>query len=185
MDCGREGTYRIINRPYPSIRLGKVVESISEFRREYNGQLWVEVMLVDGINDGLDEIELLGRLLKRINPDKVHITVPTRPPAESWVKPPPSYKLIMASKILSNFISNVEILPLFEGSNFTIRDPNNLIQELISIIKVHPMRLRQLVSISNRLDKDPNEVLNKLLSQGVSVIKYQNEDFLVIRRKLS
>ena len=185
MDCGREGTYRIINRPYPSIRLGKVVESISEFRREYNGQLWVEVMLVDGINDGLDEIELLSRLLKRINPDKVHITVPTRPPAESWVKPPPSYKLIMASKILSNFISNVEILPLFEGSNFIIKDPNNLIQELISIIKVHPMRLRQLISISNRLGKDPNEVLNKLLSQGVSVIKYQNEDFLVIRKKLS
>jgi len=181
LDAGDERTYELINRPYPTLKLHDVVNSFSEFRRVFEGNLWVEVMLVNNLNDSVIQAEYIGKLLKDVRPDKVHITVPTRPPTEEWVRPPPSIKLIRVCRVIRRYVSNVEILPLYEGSDFVISDLSNVVNELLSIIKVHPMRKDQLINILSRFNLSIDDVINELTSRGVVIVEYEGKEFLVFR----
>ena len=40
----------------PSLNIEEIVKGIEEFSRVYNGELWLEIMLVNGINDSEEEI---------------------------------------------------------------------------------------------------------------------------------
>ena len=43
-------------------------------------------MLVQGLNDTEAALQDIAAVLHRIQPDEVHINLPTRPPAETWVR---------------------------------------------------------------------------------------------------
>ena len=51
VDAGTEILYRKINRPLPELAFAQLVDGIGAFRDQYRGKLWVEVMLVQGLND--------------------------------------------------------------------------------------------------------------------------------------
>ncbi len=87
LDAGTAELYRKINRPHPQITFERLVDGLVAFRKEYRGKLWVEVMLVKGLNDTSQALEDIAKVLHRVKPDAVHINLPTRPPVETWVKP--------------------------------------------------------------------------------------------------
>lgn len=88
VDAGSPALYRRINRPHPSLGFQEFVDGLVVFRSEFAGKLWLEVMLVAGLNDGPDALADLTRVLDRIRPDAVHVNTPVRPPAESWAAAP-------------------------------------------------------------------------------------------------
>jgi wyosine [tRNA(Phe)-imidazoG37] synthetase (radical SAM superfamily) len=100
LDAGTERVYREVNRPWPELSFDRLVEGLVAFRRAYRGWLWVEVMLVRGLNDSDEELEHMAAILRRVEPDRVYVNVPTRPPAESWVRLPEPERLARAVAIL-------------------------------------------------------------------------------------
>ena len=90
LDAGTERLYRQINRAAKPFGLDRLVRGLEAFRAEYSGRLWIEVMLISGLNDGDEALRDLAAALHRIGPDEVHINLPVRPPAEPWVEPPPA-----------------------------------------------------------------------------------------------
>ena len=82
LDAGNIKLYRKINRPPPELRFKRPVDGLVAFRKEYHGKLWVEVMLVRGLNDTEAALHEIATLLKSIQPDEVHILQPDRPPVE-------------------------------------------------------------------------------------------------------
>ncbi len=100
LDAGTEELYQRINRPRPELIFDRLVSGLAAFRRVYGGKLWIEVMLVKGLNDGDAALRDLAAVLERIGPDEVHITLPVRPPAESWVSPPDDERVARAAAIL-------------------------------------------------------------------------------------
>ena len=87
LDAGTDSLYRAINRPHPAYTFDRLVDGLVEFRHGYTGKLWIEVMLVRDLNDSEAALQDLAAVLSRIEPDEVHISLPLRPPAESWVEP--------------------------------------------------------------------------------------------------
>jgi wyosine [tRNA(Phe)-imidazoG37] synthetase (radical SAM superfamily) len=87
LDAGNARLYRKLNRPYPEVSFKRLTEGLAAFRKEYQGKLWVEVMLVRGINDTEEALSEITATLKDIHPDEVHILQPERPPVETWVQP--------------------------------------------------------------------------------------------------
>jgi wyosine [tRNA(Phe)-imidazoG37] synthetase (radical SAM superfamily) len=100
LDAGTERAYRAVNRPWPGLTLGRLVAGLLAFRAEYSGQLWMEVMLVRGLNDGDQELEAMADVLRRVRPDRVSLNVPARPAAEAWVAPPDAARLARAAALL-------------------------------------------------------------------------------------
>ena len=136
LDAGNPILYRKINRPHPEITFSRLVEGLVNFRKEYQGMLWVEVMLVRELNDSLDALQDIARVLETIQPDAVHINLPTRPPVESWVQPPDQEGLMRALAIFGGI---AEVVHPAEGS-FDLSGYEHPQDAILAIITRHPMR---------------------------------------------
>jgi len=99
LDAGTELLYRRIHRPHPELVFDQLLAGLLDFRRAFGGQLWIDVMLVKNVNDSDQAIEGIARVLARVMPDRIHVTVPTRPPAERWVEPASRERLLYARRL--------------------------------------------------------------------------------------
>jgi wyosine [tRNA(Phe)-imidazoG37] synthetase (radical SAM superfamily) len=140
LDAGKAMLYRKINRPHSELTFERLVEGLIAFREEYRGRLWVEVMLVRGLNDTPQALRDITQVLQRIRPDAVHINLPTRPPAETWVQPPTEESLMEAMAILG---ITAEVVHPAEGC-FDLSGYDSPIDAIVGIITRHPMRQEEL-----------------------------------------
>lgn len=88
LDAARRESFRKVNRPAKcSNDLEKVIEGIARFSREFNGDIWLEILFVADINDTAEDIAALKKAIKRIRPTRVQLNTVARPPYESFAKP--------------------------------------------------------------------------------------------------
>jgi len=140
LDAGTAELYRQLNRPHPEATFSRLIDGLATFRREYSGRLWVEVMLVRGLNDTEVALREIAAILPHIQPDEVHINLPTRPPAETWVRPSDEEGLMRARAILGDI---AKVVHPAEGS-FDLSGYDTVVDAIISIITRHPMRQEEL-----------------------------------------
>ena len=140
LDAGTADLYRQINRPHPEVTFERLVDGLVAFRQEYSGKLWIEVMLVQGLNDTDRSLRQISAILRRVRPDEVHINLPTRPPAETWVQPSDEEGLMRARAILGN---SATVVHPAEGS-FDLSGYDTAVEAIIAIITRHPMRQEEL-----------------------------------------
>jgi wyosine [tRNA(Phe)-imidazoG37] synthetase (radical SAM superfamily) len=76
-----------INRPHAGVTADKIIAGLAAFRREFKGSIWLEVMLVKGLNDGPGHLRALKKAVARIAPDRVQLNTVVRPPADKSARP--------------------------------------------------------------------------------------------------
>ena len=140
LDAGNARLYRMINRPHPEVSFKRLIEGLAAFRADYQGKLWVEVMLVQGLNDTEAALKEIAAALKNIQPDEVHILQPTRPPVETWVQPSDEEGLLRARAILGDI---ARVIHTASGS-FDLSGTESLVEAIVGIITRHPMRESEL-----------------------------------------
>jgi wyosine [tRNA(Phe)-imidazoG37] synthetase (radical SAM superfamily) len=171
LDAGNPRLYRKINRPWPRLTFERLTEGLAAFRREYRGKLWVEVMLVQGMNDSEASLQEIASILERVRPDQVHINLPSRPPAEDWVRPSDEMGIKRAQSILGCSAQLVMPSDLDVQAGLS----ENLTETILSVITRHPMREEELLDLLERWS--PNEVhsaLDSLMTSGRAqvVVRY-------------
>lgn len=85
LDAGDAETFEKINRPDPQVSFPALVEGLKAFRREYAGQIHLEVFLVAGVNDGEQHVRKIRAIADEIGPDRIDVNTVARPPAEEGV----------------------------------------------------------------------------------------------------
>lgn len=168
-------TWKKINRPHGRLSLENIAEGILEFAKIFKGELVTETMLIDGLNDEKKEIETISDFIHDLKPKMSYLSIPTRPPAESWVRPPAESKLNQAYQIFDQKSLAAELLTGYEGNNFTTTD--NPGENLLSITSVHPMREE---AVNEFLKKAGSswELVKSLLRTGQLVeTEYQGKKF--------
>lgn len=151
LDAGDEETFRKINRPHPDISIEMLISGLCTFRKEYTGQLWLEVFLVDSINTDTGQIAKIRAIIERINPDKVQLNTAVRPTAEIGVIKLDFEKLRAISELLGpdceiiadfSYGSITEFKP---GKNSGVIEPDfvakDTIKTLFSMLKRRPCSL--------------------------------------------
>ncbi len=163
LDAGTEAVFRRINRPTPGLTLARLVDGLVAFRREYHGRLWVEVMLVKGVNDGEQELRALAAILARVAPDAVHLNRPVRPPAEPWVEAPDDAAVARAAAILG---ATARIVGAETPEN---QQPlGESVEDAVEgVLSRHPMDLGELVETLKRWSPgEVGEALARLAAGG-------------------
>jgi len=114
LDAATDEVFQQINRPHSILKIEQIIEGLARLREEYTGKIWLEVMVVKGINDTNKEIKQIRKAIDRIQPDRIDINTPVRPPSED-IKPPSSSRLRHIqeifgenSQLIGNFVPRVE-----------------------------------------------------------------------------
>jgi wyosine [tRNA(Phe)-imidazoG37] synthetase (radical SAM superfamily) len=142
VDAGSESLYRRINRPHPEASFQRHIWGLEAFRTDYRGRLLVEVMLVRGVNDTEPALHDIASVLRRIQPDEIHLMLPTRPPVEPWVVPADRTGVQRAEAILGEV--GVVQSEHYSGSAFSRSSSAPEADELVGIIQRHPMSDEEL-----------------------------------------
>jgi len=87
LDAGDDLLFQAVNRPHPEITFEKMVAGLEQFRREFSGQYWLEVLLLAGHTGLPAHVQKIAELVRRIQPDRVQLNTAVRPPAEDFAVP--------------------------------------------------------------------------------------------------
>ncbi len=163
LDAGNSRLYRKINRPHPNFTFERHVEGLKAFSNQYLGELWIEVMLVRGLNDSQKELSDIACALHAIEPDEIHINLPARPPVEDWVQPPDEDGIHRAKMIFGDI---ARVVTPVEGK-FDLGENDNVVEAIIGIITRHPMREDELINtIDGYVPGKVIEALEELSASG-------------------
>ena len=112
LDAGNEVMFRAVNRPHEDISFERMLKGLIEFRREYQGQYWLEVMFLAGHNAIHSEAQNLAECVSLIKPDRVQLNTATRPPAEDYAVTVSQQRL---SELAAMFDPPAEVIADFRG----------------------------------------------------------------------
>jgi wyosine [tRNA(Phe)-imidazoG37] synthetase (radical SAM superfamily) len=144
LDAVSKEVFARINRPHKGISVAKVIEGLVEFRKGYQGQIWLEILFCKGINDGEKERHQMKRAVDRIQPDRIHINTVIRPPTEAWAAPLNSEEM---GEIQAFFGEKASIISEFDRHPLSITEIN-VKDEIFRILKRRPL---SLVDLSQRM----------------------------------
>jgi wyosine [tRNA(Phe)-imidazoG37] synthetase (radical SAM superfamily) len=180
VDAATEKVYRRINRPHSKLSLDRVLDGIREFSKSYKGGMITETMLVKDINDKEDEIKQISSFIAGLKTYKAYIAVPTRPPAEGFVRKAGEESVLRAYEMFSELMGRekVELLIGYEGADFSII--GNPVESLLSITSVHPMRIDYAYELLQKSGLNPEKVLEGLVNEGkIAILEYGEHKFII------
>jgi wyosine [tRNA(Phe)-imidazoG37] synthetase (radical SAM superfamily) len=173
IDAASKKLWRMIDRPHRSLSLDSILEGMLEFSKNFHGELVTETMLVHGSYHSLVDINKTASFISALNPDKAYLSIPTRPPAENWVKSPDPTALISAYQIFDENVDHVEYLVGYEGNAFAFT--GNAEKDLLSITSVHPMRESAVRELLHRANEDWSLVEKLLMENKLVETTYDHQ----------
>lgn len=139
-DAASAFLFSFINRPHDSLGFSQVLKGFKEFRQEYPGKIWLEVMLCGGINDDEQAIERIREEAVSLSPDKIQLNTVIRPPAEDFAYPLSKENLAKAKKL---FGERAEIIAT-EWPSRPSKVKGRLDEEILAMLERRPCSLEDI-----------------------------------------
>jgi wyosine [tRNA(Phe)-imidazoG37] synthetase (radical SAM superfamily) len=165
LSSAAEETFRRIHRPAFGLTVERIISGIEQFRKEYNGQIWLEIFIIPGINTTDTELAELKRAIQRINPDKIQLNTLDRPGTEEWVRPASPEELNrIRTRLELNRVESIEAV-----SSDILQETPMKAESALAVRMVHDMLRRRpstLEDISEATGLNRREVLKILREIG-------------------
>ncbi len=162
LDAATQETFVKVNRPYPSINIEEIIQGLLKFSKEFKGSIWLEIMLVKGVNDSPSHIKKLKEAIAKIKPEKVQLNTVIRPPAEKHAR---HLSLKDLEKIKNILGENCEIIA--ESSREAqISSPDNLEAAILSLIRRRPVTLAEISASLGKGKDIIKKSLDSLFAEG-------------------
>lgn len=166
LNAGSAELFEQIDRPAQGFTYERHVEGLVGFRKVYRGKLWVEIMLIAGVNDSVEALQDIAAALEKVQPDTVHLVLPTRPTTESDVRLPSEEVITRACLILSHV---AKVIHPAKGS-MNLRNTADIIETVAAITRRHPLQERELRhALDELIPNEPDQVermIEQLLGSG-------------------
>jgi len=158
LDAATERTFRKINRPQKAINLQEYIQGIIDFRKEYRGKIYLEVLFLPEYNDTNEDLDALKQAILKIQPDLVQINTLDRPGVIKDLKPK-SYQHL--HKIIQYWgLDNVQIISKVQEKEKIHTYRNDIASAIMETITRRPCTTYDLQKI---LGLHINEI-NKYIS---------------------
>jgi wyosine [tRNA(Phe)-imidazoG37] synthetase (radical SAM superfamily) len=173
LDAGREETFQRINRPHPGLTLELVVSGLKALRREFAGQIWLEVTVLKGLNDQEEELTALKDLLRELAPDKVQLNTAVRPVPDKTAQPLTQEEMEAVAGFLGEGAEVVAAVHRIAPERLAFKD-----RDLLEILARRPMTARDLAQALGQSLAQVRERLGRLAKAGlVSRDMHRDQDF--------
>ena len=179
VDSVEEKIWRKVNHPHRSLSLKSILDGILEFSRIFKGKIITETMLIKNINDDGQNIKKVADFLAKLKPSQSYLSLPIRPPADSWVQSPSEEVVNQSYNLFKEKVDQVECLIGYEGNAFAFT--GEVEEDILSITSVHPMREEALKDFLKRAKSDWS-IVQEMIEQGKLVESEYKEHKFYIRK---
>lgn len=163
LDAGDEATFEAVNRPNRDITIEKLVSGLEQFRKEYSGQIWLEVFLIAGVNTDAEQINLIKGLIERIRPDRVHLNTAVRPPAEPNVRAVPREVLDRIARQIGGGCEVIGEAPAGLSDRHAVRTE----ADVVSVLKRRPCTIEDICAGLGITRHEAAKHVGRLLEAGI------------------
>ena len=137
-----QASFEWINRPDSRLTFDTMLAGQKAFRQEFQGQLWLEVFIMLGLNAMPSRVRRIAALAAEIAPDRIHLNTVTRPPAESFAVPVDDERL---SALTELFEPRAQIIHEFKPQGTKPLDADQ--ESIMAILKRRPCTSRQIADV--------------------------------------
>lgn len=174
-----ETVFKTIHRPESGLDFKTILKGLELFRKDYPGQYWLEVFLLDGINTDDRELHFMKEQIEKINPDKILINTLDRPPAYEEARLPDNDTLLRALSLFgpkAQVISKKYIPPELSAEKISESG-------ILEILRRRPSSLEDLCTGLRKKAVEIAPLLEHLtLSGQVELLVKNNIPFYTMRK---
>ncbi len=163
LDTVTDRIFKKINRPVSGLSVKSLIDGLVEFQKIYSGEMWLEIFIVPGINDQVEEITALRNVIKKIAPDKVQLNTMDRPGTVKNLRAATETEL---QRIAGQLGGTVEIIAKFEKRKDVRSYKVDIENAILQTISRRPCTLEDLSSILGLHINELNKYLNELLKNN-------------------
>jgi len=157
-----EETYRAIHRPHGDLDLRMIIEGLKALRRDFQGLIFLEVVLLSGLNDSDKEIKGLKGVIDKISPDKVQLNTVVRPPTDSRAIALDRERMEEIKNFLGNRAEVIADVPSGQRRQFF----ESYEDTILETARRRPMRAADLANVLNLPLEEVETLLEGLLGKG-------------------
>lgn len=163
LDAPDDKLLKIINHPCKEVSFDKNISGIKRLLNSFNGDVWLEIMVLKGINDDQDSVYKFKKITKDLGEGikKIHINTAVRPSVGGYLKIPSKKRIQEIKKILGK---KAELIGKVETKKYN-RNLLLIEKEITELLRRRPSNMKD---ISQALGINLNEaikIVDKLFSE--------------------
>ncbi len=177
LDAADQRNFAKVDRCHRDLSARDIIEGLKLFRRGFRGKIWLEIMLVKGINDSVEHVVDLRKAAWEIKPDRVQLNTVVRPPAEKFAKPTSRDDL---EQIQGLFGPNTDIIgeAKSKGPRNKNQGPARLDEAILATVQGRPVTKLDLVCSLGVAPHTVDAALRRLVrARRVRRVSYSGKTF--------
>jgi len=180
LDAATDLALRRVNRPLRSLRAADYVEGLVSFSNEFSGEIWLEILILPGYNDGEENLEALKKAIGKINPTRIQLNTLDRPGTVEGLLPA---RMTQLQEIATFFgVKQVEIIAPPEERNQGKSYRTDVESAILETITRRPCTLADLEKILGLHINAINKYLGILEDAGkVETVEQERGTFYQVR----
>jgi wyosine [tRNA(Phe)-imidazoG37] synthetase (radical SAM superfamily) len=164
LDAASERCFHRMDRPFHALDLATYIQGLVDFRKDFRGKIWLEVMILPGYNDNPEELRLLKEAFLRIAPDRIQVNTLDRP---GTVKTLEAASKDVLLRIVEDWgLDNVEIIAAAPERKNLESYRKDMEAAILDTIARRPCTLEDLVRVVGTHVNEVNKYLGVLEGEG-------------------
>ncbi|MFA7023818.1 MAG: radical SAM protein, partial [Methanocorpusculum sp.] len=159
-------TFEKIHRPYPGLLTKTIISDILEFRKEFHGEIWLEIFLIPDLNTSLEELTSLRDVIDKIQPARIQLNTLDRPAAEDWVTAPDPDELENIRKYFAELKIPVDVAGVCCEQPDVCRAGESTHEQILKTLRIRPSTVEDLASMTGLHHHEVAKYLSGLLEEG-------------------
>lgn len=148
MDACNESILKKINRPYRGITFNNITKGIKALQETFRGRIWLEIMLLKGVNDYIGAANEFKKILIENNilgkVERIHINTPVRPSGFKEVFVPSLNDVKSFINVLGEKAEAInQIIENVSASEYTEKT-GEIHERIIELAKRRPVTIREM-----------------------------------------
>lgn len=163
LDAPNDKMLRKINRPCRGIDFDKNIAGLKKLLSSFRGSIWLEMMIMNGINDSLDSADGFKELIESLGEgiDKIHINTAVRPSGGEYKELPARQKLQEIKDVLGK---KAEIIGKVDIKKYS-RDLLMIEDEVVGLLGRRPATIKDIAYALGINLNEAIKIIDKLFSE--------------------
>lgn len=164
LDAVSESIFLKIDRPSNSITATHVRDGLVALRKEFKGEIWLEIFIVPGLNDTDEELLFLRDAIEEIRPERVQVNTLDRPGIVDWITVPTAEEMERITSALG--FPGIEVVEALSSRSDIASFSQDVRESILGTIRRRPCTIDDLSRVLGLHANEVRKYIDPLLAEG-------------------